>query len=139
MRRLADRPGLIILAMGIIVALVVIFLLGMDPTIRQVTADRLGYGGEHSDEPGGGRDLFHSGVPIAGAKNGLTYAAYDERRDASPSRAFSGFGCVRSCERQEAGYRWAASQEVVEPRECVGPTWEFVEGCAAFALEPRSK
>ena len=139
MRRLADRPTLFVLAMGLIAALVVMFLLAMDASIRQAAVDRLGYGGKHSDEPGGSRDLFHTGVPIAGTKSGMTYASYDAQRDGLQARHFSGFGCVHSCERHEEGYRWAAGRAVKNPQNCHGTSWEFVEGCAAFALAPTDR
>ena len=134
MRTLLDSPRLIVATMGVAVASILLFLLGMDPSVRQAAADRLGYGGPHVDEAGDGRDLFHSGVPIAGTKSGMTYTVYDARRDTSQSQAFSGFGCVHTCKRHEEGYRWAAGRQIATPQECNGSTWEFVEGCAAFAL-----
>ncbi|MGA9581664.1 MAG: hypothetical protein WBR13_06815 [Allosphingosinicella sp.] len=129
-----DRPGLFLAAMALVVLVIIVGLGAMDPSLRRSVVDLFGYGGPHSDESSGSRTLFHTGVPISGIKNGKTYTAYDRRRHAQGTAGFRGFACSGECERHEAGYRWAEAQNVTSPRNCRGPNWEFVEGCAAFVL-----
>lgn len=130
-----DRPGLLLAAMALVVLAIMVAMGAMDAGVRRTVVDLFGYGGPHSDEASGSRTLFHSRVPIDGMKNGETYAAYDRRRHGLSQAGFGGFGCPGGCERHEAGYRWAEERKVMSPRECGGPSWEFVEGRAAFVLE----
>ena len=134
MRFAAGGPGMILAAMAAAVLLVVGAIAAQDKDTRDSIQDFLGYGGPHSDETYGGRDLFHTGADIGGTKSGETYAAYDARRDASGDRDFRGFQCPDQCQVHEAGYRWAASREVTRAGDCKGPTWAFVEGCAAYVF-----
>ncbi|TFI58430.1 hypothetical protein E2493_09855 [Sphingomonas parva] len=135
MRYLGDRPRLVLAAMALVLAAILATLLLMDRGMRERAVDMFGYGGEHSDESYGGRDLFHTGVPIRSELAGETYAAYDARRDASsPQGAFRGFPCLGTCDVYAAGYNWAARQRLNEPLQCRGPSWPFVEGCAAYVL-----
>lgn len=129
-----DRPGIVLAVMALVVVAIVGSLGAMDAGIRASVADFFGYGGPHADESSGSRRLFHSGVPIEGVKNGETYAAFDARRQDLDVIGFHGFGCARDCRRHEAGYRWAEEQRVSRPRDCRGPSWEFLEGCAAYVL-----
>lgn len=130
-----DRPGVVLAAMALVVLVIIAAIGSMDSGIRRSVVDLFGYGGPHSDESSGTRTLFHTGVSIDGTKNGETYSTYDARRHRTGQTGFRGFGCPGSCERHEAGYRWAAEKGVARPRNCRGPSWEFVEGCAAFVLE----
>ena len=130
----ADRPGIVLSAMVLVVLALMIALGSMDASIRQFVVDLFGYGGPHSDESSGSRGLYHTGVPIAGEKNGETYAAYDARRHSIAANGFLGFGCPTNCDRHEGGYAWAEAQGLSDPGSCKGPSWEFIEGCAAFVL-----
>lgn len=114
--------------------LLVLFATGLHRDALRGIQDVFGYGGPHSDEATGSRDLFHSGVPIGGLRGGETYGAYDARRDAVAVTAHRGFGCLGDCRAQEAGYRWAAERRIARPRDCAGPSWSFVEGCAALVI-----
>lgn len=134
-----DRPGLLLAAMALVVFVIMVAMGSLDAGVRRSVVDLFGYGGPHSDESSGSRALFHTRVPIDGMKNGETYAAYDKRRHALSQNGFGGFGCPGGCERHEAGYRWAEKRKVTSPRDCRGPTWEFVEGCAALVLEDQAR
>lgn len=133
----ADRPGLVLSAMVLVVLAITAGLWSMDAGLRRSFVDLFGYGGPHSDESSGSRDLYHSGVPIAGEKNGETYAAYDARRYAADVTGFRGFGCPDGCDRHEAGYAWAKAQGLSKAGDCKGPSWGFVEGCAAYMLKAK--
>jgi hypothetical protein len=137
MRLPLDRPRFLLASMAVVVLLVLASLAAMDGGIRRSVADLFGYGGPHTDHFSGGRDLFHTGVAISGTKQGERYSDFDARRDRVQSTSFSGFGCPDACDEHERGYRWAAGNEVKEPRHCRGETWEFLEGCAAYALDDR--
>jgi hypothetical protein len=110
---------------------------GLGPEVAGDAEDIVGYGGPHSDSAAGSRSLFHIGVPIGGRKQGETYGEFNLRRNASATTDFHGFGCVTSCRATEEGYRWAAARKLTRPAQCTGPTWSFVEGCAAFTLLAR--
>jgi hypothetical protein len=129
-----DRPGIVLAAMALVVLGIVGLLGAMDAGIRASVVDFFGYGGPHADESSGNRRLFHTGVPITGRKNGETYAEFDARRQGLDTVGFHGFGCVGQCGPHAAGYRWAREQRVSRPPDCRGPSWEFVEGCAAYLL-----
>lgn len=128
----ADRPGLLLAAMALVVFAIMVAMASMDAGLRRSVVDLFGYGGPHSDEALGSRALFHTRVSIDGMKNGETYAAYDRRRHGLSESGFGGFGCPGGCERHEAGYRWAKEQGISTSQDCRGPTWEFVEGCAVY-------
>lgn len=96
--------------------------------------DLVGYGGAHSDAPEQGRHLFHTGADIGGEKEGMTYARFDASRDTNAARSFFGFGCLETCARHEAGYRWAVRHDVRQVADCIGFSWSEIEGCAAYAL-----
>jgi hypothetical protein len=117
--------------------LLFLVLLASDSALRQpvirTVQDMFGYGGPHSDEVTGSRDLFHSGAPIGGIRAGETYGEYDSRRDRKAATNFFGFGCLDDCRGQEAGYRWAIRHNVSDPGDCAGLTWAFLEGCVAYA------
>ena len=115
--------------------LLIITIGGLQRSAIDKVADLLGYGGAHSDEATGSRDLFHSGVPIGGLKHGETYGAYDRRRDENAAENYFNFGCPGDCRLHEAGHSWAVRKQVVTPRDCVGSSWEFVEGCAAYVIK----
>ena len=129
-----DQPRILIAAMALVVLAIIGALAAMDAGMRASIVDIFGYGGPHSDGSSGSRRLFHSGVSISGEKNGETYAAYDARRRAMEVSGFRGFGCPGDCARHEAGYRWAEELQLASPWQCRGPSWEFVEGCAAYVL-----
>jgi hypothetical protein len=129
-----DRPGILLAAMALVVLAIVGSLGAMDAGIRASVVDFFGYGGPHADASSGNRRLFHSGVPIEGTKDGETYSAFDARRQKVDAIGFQGFGCIGDCSRHEAGYRWARDRQLSRARDCRGPTWEFVEGCAAYVL-----
>ena len=127
----SDR--ILIIAMALVVLAVGAGLVSLDQGTRNFMVDLLGYGGRHSDEDVGIRDLFHSGASIRGAKQGETYSVFDQRRDRMTTEGFEGFGCLETCAELEAGYRWGEAQNVDDPGECRGEDWSFVEGCVAFA------
>lgn len=131
------RPGqyLLALAGAVLLPPLIIVTAGLQRQVADAAADVVGYGGAHSDEATGSRDLFHSGVPIGGLKHGETYGAYDRRRDNAATDNYFNFGCIRDCRLHGAGYRWAVRERVVNPRACAGSTWEFTEGCAAYVLK----
>lgn len=120
----------------LIIALMIVATGAGEAVIDEVQ-DLAGYGGPHSDDMTGSRTLFHAGVPIAGVKAGETYGAYDERRNKVSNDEYLGFACADGCRAHKGGYRWAAANRISRPRECVGPTWAFVEGCAAYVLRRR--
>ncbi len=133
-----SRPGHygIALVGGILLIALLILIAGLEEPLVDAAADMVGYGGVHSDEATGSRDLFHSGVPIGGHKHGETYGTYDRRRDAGEVGNHFNFGCPGGdCRSHEAGYSWAVRGRIVDPGDCTGSTWEFVEGCAAYVLK----
>ena len=130
-----DRPWILIVSMALIALTVALAILMMDRGFRNSFLDLFGYGGPHSDEPSGNRDLFHTGANIRGQRNGESYAAYDARRDQSSSEGFQGFGCVGSCTDLELGYRWAQSNRITDAKECEGSSWSILEGCVAYVTK----
>lgn len=115
--------------------LLIVTIGGLEKQLVDEVEDLLGYGGPHSDEITGSRDLFHAGVPITGLKQGESYGAYDRRRDEEAITDYFSFGCLGDCRLHKAGYRWAVKNRILNPRDCLGPSWAFLEGCAAFALK----
>lgn len=130
-----DRSWLFVLAMGFVVIAIIIAIASIDRGIREAAQDMFGYGGPHSDESYGGRDLFHTGADIGGTKGGETYATYDARRDAEAADGFGGFACPGSCDTHRAGYDWAKKQNLGDDGQCRGPNWAFLEGCVAYVYE----
>ena len=130
-----DRSWLFVVAMAVVVFAIIAAIASSDPGMRDAAQDMLGYGGPHSDESYGGRDLFHTGADIGGTKGGETYAAYDARRDSNSADSFAGFGCSGSCDTHKAGYTWSMKQGVDDVRQCRGPGWAFLEGCVAYVYE----
>lgn len=120
---------------GFVIGAIVMVLL--DPELRMIrntAQDLFGYGGPHSDTSEPGRHLFHSGVPIGGSKAGLTYSEFDADRNRRATTSFFGFGCEKPCVQHIAGYRWAIRHAIRRRSDCIGPNWEFVEGCSAYIL-----
>lgn len=68
---------------------------------------------------------------------GETYSEYDERRDSlnGVAGAYEGDDCTEDCSGHEAGYEWAAENEIDDPDDCGGRSWSFIEGCQAYAEE----
>lgn len=130
-----DRSWLFVVAMAVVVLAIIVAIASTDRTLREAAQDTLGYGGPHSDESGGGLDLFHTGVDIDGTKQGETYAAYDARRDRQATNGFGGFACPSSCNTHQAGYDWAMKQKLTDDGQCRGSSWAFLEGCAAYVYE----
>ena len=131
----SDRSWLFVVAMGFVVFAIIVAIASIDRSLREAAQDLFGYGGPHSDESSGGRDLFHSGVDIDGTKAGETYAAFDARRDRDSTDGFGGFACPGSCDTHKAGYAWAMKQSVDDDGRCRGSSWAFLEGCVAYVYE----
>ncbi|HEY9553765.1 hypothetical protein [Allosphingosinicella sp.] len=119
---------------GSLLLALLVLAMGLQQPLIRIVQDMFGYGGPHSDEVTGNRDLFHSGVRIGGRRAGETYGDYDIRRDRAATNHFFGFGCVENCREQKAGYRWAVRHDIADPGDCAGLTWAFLEGCAAYAV-----
>lgn len=68
---------------------------------------------------------------------GETYSEFDERRDELEGEAgsYAGYGCTVDCSGHEAGYNWAADNDITDPNDCGGNSWSFIEGCEAYAEE----
>jgi hypothetical protein len=45
---------------------------------------------------------------------------------------FHGWMCNWDCSAHQAGYAWASTHKIVNPKDCHGPSQSFVEGCWAF-------
>lgn len=45
----------------------------------------------------------------------------------------SAYGCTEDCSGHEAGWQWAAENEVQDASDCGGYSMSFEEGCQAFA------
>lgn len=43
-----------------------------------------------------------------------------------------GYSCSLDCAGLEAGYRWAASNDLTDPETCDGDTQPFIDGCRAY-------
>jgi hypothetical protein len=126
-----------IAALGLLVLLAGIFIYvgNLQEAALDEAEDIAGYGGPHSDDAGGSRTLFHKGVPIGGRKHGETYGDYNNRRAGASADNFFGFGCLKDCTHHMAGYQWAYVHDVKKPKQCVGDSWGFVEGCAVVVLQ----
>lgn len=132
---MSKRSGLLLVAGGALVGGLVLMFTGPtgEPSLGGRLQDAFGYGGPHTDTPDHGRTLFHSDVDISGVREGLTYAQFNSQRAAKAAAGFQGFGCLETCARHEAGYRWAARHGVSKASDCIGLSWSEIEGCAAFA------
>ncbi len=123
------------LAGAVLLITMLVMIAGLQRSAIEAATDLVGYGGTHSDETTGSRDLFHSGVPIGGAKRGESYGEYNQRRNAGEVENYFNFGCPGGdCRLHEAGYSWAVRERLIHPGACTGSSWEFVEGCAAYVL-----
>lgn len=122
---------------GLLALLLLIIATDLQQPLIRTAQDMVGYGGPHSDEATGSRDLFHSGAPIGGRRGGVTYGEYDIRRDQAAVTHFFGFGCGGDCREHEAGYRWAVRHAVSDQRACAELTWAFMEGCVAYAARQK--
>jgi hypothetical protein len=45
---------------------------------------------------------------------------------------FHGYQCDVDCSIHQAGYAWASTHKIANPRDCRGTSQEFIEGCLAF-------
>jgi len=48
---------------------------------------------------------------------------------------FHGYDCTDDCSGREAGYDWAARNDITDERECDGDSRSFNEGCQAYVEE----
>lgn len=66
-----------------------------------------------------------------------TYSEYDARRDSYGGAygRFAGKGCTVDCGGHAAGYQWAEQNGIIDPDQCGGKSWSFIEGCRAYADE----
>lgn len=49
------------------------------------------------------------------------------------------YGCTEDCEGHEAGWQWAAENEISDAGDCYGNNASFDEGCQAFAEAVESR
>ena len=57
---------------------------------------------------------------------------------AAPTNAqetFHGYDCTDDCSGHEAGYDWAARNDITDERDCDGKSQSFNEGCQAYVDE----
>jgi len=45
---------------------------------------------------------------------------------------FHGYPCEVDCSIHQAGYAWASTHKIANPRDCNGTSQEFIEGCLAY-------
>lgn len=45
------------------------------------------------------------------------------------------YECTEDCSGHEAGYEWAAENDITDPDDCGGKSQSFMEGCEAYAEE----
>jgi hypothetical protein len=87
---------------------------------------------EYPDADSADRTLLGTDADTSCIKGGMTYAQYNaDRSDWLDS--FKGYGCKESCAGHEAGYAWAEKNGIGDPADCGGNSWDFEEGCAAYA------
>lgn len=43
--------------------------------------------------------------------------------------------CTSDCSGHDAGYEWAAENDITDPNDCGGKSVSFIEGCEAYANE----
>lgn len=49
------------------------------------------------------------------------------------------YGCTDDCSGHEAGWQWAAENEISDPGDCGGNSLSFEEGCMAFGEAVRER
>lgn len=125
---------LVAAAVVVSIAAGLLVLLPQDYRVMNEAQDLFGYGGAHFDDADPQQDLFHTEVDISGVRDGLTYSRFDAIRDKQAVETYHGFGCHGSCEQNAEGYRWAVRKDIGKASNCVGFSWSFVEGCAAYAF-----
>ncbi len=54
---------------------------------------------------------------------------------ANAQETFHGYDCTDDCSGHEAGYDWAASNDITDERDCNGDSQSFNEGCQAYVEE----
>ncbi|BDB28736.1 hypothetical protein CTP10_R61470 (plasmid) [Cupriavidus sp. P-10] len=55
------------------------------------------------------------------------------RQGESGGESFLGSRCTQDCSGHEAGYYWAADNDISDPNDCTGDSQTFVEGCQEYA------
>jgi hypothetical protein len=54
---------------------------------------------------------------------------------ANAQETFHGYDCADDCSGHEAGYDWAARNNITDERDCDGDSRLFNEGCQAYVEE----
>ncbi|PBB39623.1 hypothetical protein [Mesorhizobium sp. WSM3868] len=54
---------------------------------------------------------------------------------ANAQETFHGYDCTDDCSGHEAGYDWAARNNITDERDCEGDSRSFNEGCQAYVDE----
>ncbi|WP_027155479.1 hypothetical protein [Mesorhizobium sp. WSM2561] len=54
---------------------------------------------------------------------------------AAAQETFRGYECTDDCSGHEAGYDWAARNDITDERDCDGDSQSFNEGCQAYVDE----
>ncbi len=54
---------------------------------------------------------------------------------ANAQETFRGYNCTDDCSGHEAGYDWAARNDITDERDCDGNGQSFNEGCQAYVEE----
>ncbi|MDX8495296.1 hypothetical protein RFN29_27430 [Mesorhizobium sp. VK22B] len=54
---------------------------------------------------------------------------------AKAQETFHGYDCTDDCSGHEAGYDWAARNDITDERDCDGDSQSFNEGCQAYVEE----
>nr|WP_019860870.1 hypothetical protein [Mesorhizobium loti] len=54
---------------------------------------------------------------------------------ASAQETFHGYDCTDDCSGHQAGYDWAAKNDITDERDCDGDSQSFNEGCQAYVEE----
>ncbi|MGX5805345.1 hypothetical protein ACWGS9_29525 [Bradyrhizobium sp. Arg314] len=54
---------------------------------------------------------------------------------ASAQETFHGYDCTDDCSGHEAGYDWAARNDITDERDCDNDSRSFNEGCQAYVEE----
>lgn len=89
------------------------------------------------------RDQF---LPAVAADQGVVVDEMKRRFDTQVPRptqgeaggeSYLGSRCTQDCSGHEAGYYWAADNDISDPNDCTGDSQTFVEGCQEYAEERR--
>ncbi|MCT2578551.1 MULTISPECIES: hypothetical protein [unclassified Mesorhizobium] len=56
-------------------------------------------------------------------------------RPANAQETFHGYDCTDDCSGHEAGYDWAARNDIIDERDCDGDSQSCNEGCQAYVEE----